>query len=261
MGGEAIARFLAGKNDKAQILMKKVNQLVEKNLEMSLFLMIEFADNFYVMSRPEIAIHLYNEALEISIELGKLSYSEKIVDKLKRCFYAVGNYLPPVAAQLQKVIDLAHKQSSSECVEKYNQEISKISEINKLLFEPFPFTTEKKWIKGTNLPVYLKKPMDLISANIEGTLSMEFGSATATTLICLNPEQGGIAINIPEPMMVGTPELYEIQLNNQGTYRIAETSQEEKEKFLVRAKIFVKSKDDLILKKTFPKLYGKFFDK
>ncbi|MHA1299415.1 MAG: hypothetical protein ACTSO9_08280, partial [Candidatus Helarchaeota archaeon] len=261
MGGEAIARFLAGENEKAQKIMKTVNNLVEKNLEMSFFLMTEFADNFYVMGRPEIAIHLYNEALEISIEIGKLEYSEKIVEKLKRCFYAVGNYLPPMAAQLQMLIDLAHRQSSSKSIEKYNQEISKISEINKLLFEDFPITTGKKWIKGINLPDFLKTSMDLISANIEGSISMEFGTATATTLICLNSEQGGIAINVPEPMMVGTPELYKIKLSKNGTYRIINTSQEEKEKFFVRAKIFVKSKDDLILEKTFPKLYGKFFEK
>ncbi|MHA1378484.1 MAG: hypothetical protein ACTSRG_08895 [Candidatus Helarchaeota archaeon] len=261
MGGEAIARFLAGESEKAQNIMKLVNKLVEKNLEMSLFLMTEFADNFYVMGRPEIAIHLYNEALEISIELGRLSNSEKIVAKLKRCFYAVGNYLPPMAEQLQMVINLAHEQSSTESIDKYNEEISKISEINKLLFEDFPINTGKKWVKGINLPEYLKHPMDLISANIEGDFSMEFGTSKTTTLICLTQTQGGIAINVPEPMMVGTPELYKIKLNESGTYRILQASQLEREKFLIRAKIIVKSKNDLILEKIFPRLYGKFFEK
>ncbi|MFX0142120.1 MAG: hypothetical protein ACFFDN_51255 [Candidatus Hodarchaeota archaeon] len=260
MGGEAIARFLAGENEKAQELMKHVNKLVEKDLEMSLLLMTEFADNFYVMSRPEIAIHLYNEALEISIELSKLEQSERIIEKLKRCFYSIGSCLPPMAAQLQKVIDLAHQQSSSESIEKYNIEISKISEINKLLFEDFPIKTGKKWIKGINLPKFLKEPMDLISANIKGNISMEMGTSTVTSLICLTHEQGGIAINVPEPMMVGTPELYKVKLNEKGTYKIMEASQIEKEKFFIRAKIYVKSKDDLILKKIFPKLYGRFFD-
>ncbi|NVM05130.1 MAG: hypothetical protein HWN67_22605 [Candidatus Helarchaeota archaeon] len=260
MGGEAIARFLAGENEKAQEIMKNVNTLVEKNLEMSLLLMTEFADNFYVMSRPEIAIHLYNEALEISIELGKLEQSERIIEKLKRCFYSIGSCLPPMAAQLQKVIDLAHQQSSSESIEKYNLEISKISEINKLLFEDFPIKTGKKWIKGINLPEFLKGPMDLISANIKGNISMETGTSTITSLICLTSEHGGIAINVPEPLMIGTPELYKVRLNKKGTYKIIEASQIEKEKFFIRAKIYVKSKDDLILKKIFPKLYGKFFE-
>ncbi len=262
MGGEAISRFLAGDDDQnARDLMKRVNELVEKNLEMSLLLMVEFGDNFYVMSRPEIAIHLYNEALEISIELGKLSESDKIVEKLKRCFYAVGNYLPPMAEQLQMVINLAHEQRNSESIEKYNQEISKISEINKLLFKDFPINTGDKWMKGTDLPEFLRAPMDLISANIESASSMEFGADTATTLICLNQEQGGIAINVPEPILVKTPELYKIRLNDRGMYRIIESSQKKKEKFLIRAKIFVESKDDLILSKTFPKLYGTFFEK
>ncbi len=260
LGGEAIARFLAGENETAQEIMKNVNNLVKKDLQMSLILMTEFADNFYVMSRPEIAIHLYNEALEISIELGKLEQSEKIIEKLKRCFYSIGSCLPPMAAQLQKVIDLAHQQSSNESIEKYNLEISKISEINKLLFEDFPFKTGKKWIKGINLPDFLKKPMNLISVNIKGNISMEMGVSTITSLICLTQEQGGIAINVPEPLMIGTPELYKVELNEKGSYKIIEASQIEKEKFFIRAKIYVKSKDDLILKKIFPKLYGKFFD-
>lgn len=260
MGGEAIALSLAGENEKAQATMEKVDQLVEKNLEMSLFLMIEFADNFYVMSRPEIAFLLYKEALEISIELNKIDYSEMIVEKLKRCLYASGIYLSPATSQMQMLIDLAHQQKSSESIEKFNEEISKIGEINKLLFEDFPFITRNKWINGIDLPDYLKQPMDLISIINEEKTSAKGNIFSKTTLICLNALQGGIAINVPEPITIKTPELYKVQLNEKGVFKITQSSQTEKEKFFIRANIFVKSKEDLIIQQVFPQLYGKFFD-
>ncbi|MFX1451854.1 MAG: hypothetical protein ACFFCM_13480, partial [Promethearchaeota archaeon] len=102
--------------------------------------------------------------------------------------------------------------------------------------------------------------MDLISTNIEENISTEMDYSTMTTLICLTDKQGGIAINVPDSIVIGTPELYRVELNEKGSYKIIEASQIEKEKFFIRAKIYVKSKDDLILKKIFPKLYGKFFE-
>ncbi|MHA1797943.1 MAG: hypothetical protein ACTSVY_05795 [Candidatus Helarchaeota archaeon] len=171
MTGQAICKYLGGDYKGAQEVIKNVKKQVEKDKYSNLFMLYEFAENMYFTDRPEIAIHLYDEALEIAAELHKTVLANKIKDRIKRCFYAVGQYISPEATSINEIIDSLHEQTE---VELYNEVQAEIfSDLNQKLNEKFPYTTNGKWVKGIELNKTLREPLDLLSADHREIFAVE----------------------------------------------------------------------------------------
>ncbi|NHI94830.1 MAG: hypothetical protein EAX96_20225 [Candidatus Lokiarchaeota archaeon] len=175
MTGQAICKYLQGDSDGAKELMMEVKKLVEKDKLNNLYMLYEFAENIYFLDRPVIAIHFYDEAMEIASELGKKVLIDKIKDRLRRCFYAVGQYYSPEEASIDEIIDLLHDQTDQELYDNAQAEI--FGELNKKLNEKFPYTTNGKWVKGISLDKALKESFDLVSSDIQETFAVNVNMA------------------------------------------------------------------------------------
>jgi len=117
LGGRAIAEFLKGDEDAAKSTMNMVNQHIKNNREEAIVILNEFGDSFYNMSRPDIAIHFYNEAIEISVALGNTTLLTTLFSKLKKCFYAVGSFdMTPLTKGLQSVVGKAYELPDSRAI-------------------------------------------------------------------------------------------------------------------------------------------------
>jgi len=265
LGGEAISKFLMGRVDDAKETMNAVHKLIENDEEESLLVMNEFGDNFYMMGRPDVAIHLYNEALEIAISLKRITMADSIFSKIKRCYYATGSYKDaPMSSQLQKILDLAYSLKNKDDIKIYEQKIAQLSEIHKTIKERLPFSIQKQWVVGSELPKPLKSWMDLLhiakeQKDLDGKQIIHF-----TNFFCYNPQLGNLIVKVPEKVSLRferVPEAYKIALKtNNEKYSIIEASNIDKEKFLIRAIIVTKSMENLQIKRSAPQVFGKFLE-
>ncbi|TFF88451.1 MAG: hypothetical protein EU549_02980 [Promethearchaeota archaeon] len=262
LGGKAISQFLQGSEDGAKQTMAIVNNHIKKNKDEAIIILNEFGDSFYNMSRPDIAIHFYNEAIEISVALGNTNLLSILFSKLKKCFYSIGSFnMKPLTTNLRKVTDSAYDLTDERSLEIYNREIAKLGEIQRLLHEPFPFLTNNRFVKGVQLDESLLNWMDILHVKINRGENKE---DKHTDFFCFHSELGGTVIRIPEEVpsrYERIPEIYKISLKNGNEkYKIIKPSEEFKDKYLVRAIIFTNKFDNIILKRMFSPIFGKFFE-
>ncbi|NVM53716.1 MAG: hypothetical protein HWN66_08435 [Candidatus Helarchaeota archaeon] len=266
LGGKAISQLLTGTLNYAMITMEEAASLIPNNENDALIMFNEFGDNFYMMGKPEIAIHLFNEALEIAIFLDNEAITE-VYNKIERSFYAVGAYNTPLSAELHRLITKAHTLKDADTIEKYNIQIAKLGDINQLLFfEPFPFLTEE-WIDGEHLEKGLLNEFDLLHVVVE-TRYRKRGDkrrkVVYTDLYCYNKELGGVIVRVPDVLELKIkqiPVMYKIALKPQNAkFKIVDSSKEDKQNYYARAIIQTKSKKHLVIKRVFPEIFGKFFE-
>ncbi len=267
LAGKAISELLDGQVETAYKTIEEVVSLVPNNEESTLTMFNEFGDNFYMMGKSEIAIHLYNEALEMAIFLGESEVASEIYSKIERSFYAVGAYTTPLSAELHNLITKIHTLKDDATIEKYNQQIAKLGEINQLLFsKQFPYITDS-WISGDQLNKNLLQPFDLLHVVVErkhrgrGFRQRRF---VYTDLYCYQQDLGGVIIRVPgilELKVKQVPMIYKITLNpNNSRFKIIDTSIEDKQYYYARAIIQAKSKNHIMVKRIFPEIFGKFFE-
>ncbi|MHA1264603.1 MAG: tetratricopeptide repeat protein [Candidatus Helarchaeota archaeon] len=265
LGGVAIAKFLMGQIEEAKATMNEVHKLIEEDEQESLLVMNEFGDNFYMMGRPDVAIHLYNEAFEIALNLKKVNLADSILSKIKRCYYALGSYRDALlTSQLKKILDTAYILKNKEAIELYEQKMAQFSKIHEIINEPLPFKIQKKWLTGQELPSALKDEMDLLhiareQKDLNGKQKIHF-----TNFFCYHPEYGNLVVKVPENISLRferVPESYKLALKT-GTekYSIIEASDVDKAKFLIRFIIVTKSMDNLKIRRVTPQVFRKFLD-
>ncbi|NVM52163.1 MAG: tetratricopeptide repeat protein [Candidatus Helarchaeota archaeon] len=265
LGGVAIAKFLMGNVEEAKGTMNEVHKLIENDEQESLLVMNEFGDNFYMMGRPDVAIHLYNEAFEIAISLKRITMADSVFSKITRCYYAIGSYSnSPLVSQLQKVLDLAYTLKDKEDIELYEQKIAQLSKIHELAKKPLPFKIDKKWLLGRALPASLKGWMDLLHVSKEQKDLNRDQQIQFTNFFCYKPELGNLLIKIPEKVSLRferVPESYKLALKtSKEKYSIIEASDADKEKFLIRFIIITKSMDNISIRRGAPQVFGKFLE-
>ncbi|TFG05217.1 MAG: hypothetical protein EU536_02605 [Promethearchaeota archaeon] len=265
-GGKAISELLSGESAIAKMSMDAAALLIPENENDALFMFHEFGDIFYMMGKPEVAIHLYNEALELAIFANDRGAVNEIYDKLERSFYAVGAYNTPLSAELHNLINRAHTLKDAETIENYNIAIAKLGDINKLLFfETFPYITDE-WVSGEYIPKELLEPFDLLHVVVTTKFRKRGGrrKINYTDLYCYNKKLGGVIVRLPEELdlkLKDIPIIYQIALNTKNAqFKIIDTTKEEKQNFYARAVIQVKSKMNINFKRIFPDIFGKYFE-
>ncbi len=265
MGGIAIVKFLLGDLDEAKEMMNEVHKLIENDEQESLQVLNEFGDNFYMMGRPDVAIHLYNEAFEIAIKLKRITMANIIYSKIRRSYYATGSFDNILlGSQLHKILDLAYFLKSEEDINFYKQKIDQLEKIREIVKEPLPFQLNTKSLIGENLPNALKEWMDLLHVTKEQKQLTGKKEIQFTNFFCYNPRLGNLVVQIPEDVSLRferVPEAYRLALKtHQEKYSIIEASDKEKEKYLIRLIIVTKSMDNIQVKRVAPQVIGKFLE-
>ncbi|MHA1650356.1 MAG: hypothetical protein ACTSYB_09185, partial [Candidatus Helarchaeota archaeon] len=168
---------------------------------------------------------------------------------------------------LHNLITKIHTLKDDATIEKYNQQIAKLGEINQLLFsKQFPYITDS-WITGDQLDKNLLQPFDLLHVVVERKhrgRGFRQRRVIYTDLYCYQQDLGGVIIRVPgilELKVKQIPMIYKIILNpNNSRFKILDTSIEDKQYYYARAIIQAKSKNHIIVKRIFPEIFGKFFE-
>lgn len=159
--GKAIAIYIQGGDRGAAMdIMEEISSMdLEENFLDAIIVFSELGDYFLALGHPQIGANLYNQALEISIDYKLPFKSEILIEKLKRAYIATvlqGYSAEDITGgKLDILLDKAY---SVKDVEKYNEQIKKISSFNVLFYTPFPYITgKKKIIQFSKLPKELQE--------------------------------------------------------------------------------------------------------
>lgn len=159
--GKAIAIYIQGGDRGAAMdIMEEISSMnLEENFLDAIIVFSELGDYFLALGHPQIGANLYNQALEISIDYKLPFKSEILIEKLKRAYIATvlqGYSAEDITeGKLDILLDKAY---SVKDVEKYNEQIKKISSFNVLFYTPFPYITgKKKLIPFSKLPKELQE--------------------------------------------------------------------------------------------------------
>ncbi|MFX0072219.1 MAG: hypothetical protein ACFFAO_14115 [Candidatus Hermodarchaeota archaeon] len=254
--GKAIALYIQGEEkETAMNIMDEISNLdLEKNLLDAIIVFTELGDYFLALGHSQLAANLYNEALEISVDYKSKIKSDILIEKLKRSYIAT--VLDGYSAEdimVDKLDVLLDKAYSVKDVEKYNEQIKKISSFNILFYTPFPYISGKR-----KAVPFLKLPKELQEDYLEVVHfeKLEDQKQNQILFIVSHYDLGllGLIVKTNENI-VGIAENYSLKLKPTSKVKIYEPDEELKDSYLIRAIIEVTAKDQCEIIYTLPSFF------
>ncbi|MFX1570827.1 MAG: tetratricopeptide repeat protein [Promethearchaeota archaeon] len=252
--GKAIAIYIQGEDrNTAMIIMEEISAMdLDKNFLDAIIVFSELGDYFLALGHSQIATNLYNQALEISIDYKLNFKSEVLIEKLKRSYIATvlaGYSAEDVVDKLDILLDKAY---SIKDVEKYNEQIKKISSFNLLFYTPFPYITgKKKIVPFSALPKELKE--DYLEVVYFEKLK---DTQDQILFIVSHYELGLLGIKLETSENVtGIAENYNLKIKSTAKLKIYEPDEDLKNAFLIRAIIEITTKDQVQIIYTLPSFF------
>ena len=252
--GKAIALYLQGDDrNTAMAIMDEISSMdLDENFLDAVIVFSELGDYFLALGQPQIAANLYNQALEVSIDY-KLSFkSEILIEKLKRAYISTvlqGYSADDMVDKLDLLLDKAY---TIKDVEKYNDQIKKISSFNKLFYTPFPYITGKKRV----IP-YSKLPKELKEDYLEVVYFEKISENQEQILFIVSHyELGLLGIKVKTSENVtGIAENYTLKIKPTAKAKIYEPDETLKNDFLIRAIIEITQKDKVEINYSLPSFF------
>jgi len=242
--GKAISLYIQGEETETAItIMEEISNLnFEKDFLDAIIVFSELGDYFLALGHSQIAANLYNEALELSIDYNLNVRSDILIEKLKRAYIAtVLNGYSAEDIMVDKLDILLDKAYSVKDVEKYNDQIKKISSFNLLFYTDFPYISgKKKIIPFSKLPKELQQD-DLEVVHFE---KLQGENEDKYLFIVSHYELGLLGIRLrTDENITGIAENYTLKLKPNSKVKIYKPNEELKDTFLIRAIIEITAKD------------------
>ncbi|MFX0010370.1 MAG: hypothetical protein ACFE9R_08650 [Candidatus Hermodarchaeota archaeon] len=244
MIGKSIALYIEGKDrNAAMAIMEELSGIdFEKNFLDAIIVFSELGDYFLALGHSQLAANLYNEALEISIDYKLQIRSDILIEKLKRAYIAtVLNGYSTEEIVVDKLDVLLDKAYAVKDVEKYNEQIKKISSFNILFYTPFPYLTGKRKI----IP-FIKLPKELKNDYLEVVhfQKLDEKHENEYLFIVSHYELGLLGIKlITDEKITGIAENYTLKLKSTSRVKIYDPNEDLKDTYLIRAIIELTGKD------------------
>jgi len=254
--GKAIALYIQGGKDdtnNAVAIMEEISDMnLEENFLDAIIVFTELGDYFLALGHSQIATNLYNQALEIAIDYKLDFKSEILIEKLKRAYIATvisGFSAEDMVDKLDVLLDKAY---SVKDVEKYNEQIKKISSFNILFYTPFDYISGKKKI----IP-YNKLPKELQEDYLEVVHFEKLNTNQGQLLFIVSHyELGLLGIKLKtDENITGIAENYSVKIKPTSKVKIYEPDENLKEAYLIRAIIEITEKNQCEIIYTLPAFF------
>jgi len=246
--GKSIALYIQGEDiATAMAIMEEISSInMEENFLDAIIVFSELGDYFLALGHSQLAANLYNEALEVSIDYKLKIRSDILIEKLKRAYIAtVLNGYSTEDIMIDRLDVLLDKAYSVKDVEKYNEQIKKISSFNILFYTPFPYISGKKKI----IP-YIKLPKELQEDYLEVVhfekLENKKGVVVGRYLFIVSHYDLGLfgIVVKTDDTVIGIAENYTLKFKPTSKVKIYKPSEELRDTYLIRAIIEVVSKNE-----------------
>ncbi|MFX1324637.1 MAG: tetratricopeptide repeat protein [Promethearchaeota archaeon] len=251
--GKAIALYIQGEDkETAMFMMEEISTMnLDDNFLDAIIVFSELGDYFLALGHSQIAANLYNQALEVSIDYKLTLKSEILIEKLKRSYIATvldGYSAEDMIDKLDLLLDKAY---SIKDVEKYNEQIKKISSFNLLFYTPFPYITGKK-----NIVPFSKLPKELKDEYLEVVYFEKLSTDQTQILFIVFTELGllGVLLKTRENI-TGIAENYTIKIKPTAKIKIYEPDEDLKNKYLIRAIVEIIGENQAVINYTLPSFF------
>ncbi|MFX1571933.1 MAG: hypothetical protein ACFFB0_04240 [Promethearchaeota archaeon] len=252
--GKAIALYIQGEDKLTAIsIMEEISTMdLDENFLDAIIVFSELGDYFLALGHSQIATNLYNQALEISIDY-KLSFkSEILIGKLKRSYISTvldGYSAEEMSEKLDILLDKAY---SIKDIEKYNEQIKKISSFNLLFYTPFPYISgKKKIVPFSNLPKELQDDY-LEVVHFEKSEDHQ----DQILFIVYHYELGLLGIKVKTSENIsGIAENYSLKIKPTAKMKIYKPDEKLRDNYLIRAVIEITAKDQVLIEYTLPSFF------
>ncbi|MFW9898814.1 MAG: hypothetical protein ACFFDO_06090 [Candidatus Thorarchaeota archaeon] len=254
--GKAIALYIKGEEDdkyNAVAIMEEISNInLEENFLDAIIVFTELGDYFLALGHSQIATNLYNQALEISIDYKLKFKADILIEKLKRAYIATvisGFSAEDMVDKLDVLLDKAY---SVKDVEKYNEQIKKISSFNILFYTPFEYISGKK-----KIITYNKLPKELQEDYFEVVYFEKLNEEQNQILFIVSHyELGLLGIKLKtDENITGIAENYSLKLKPTAKLKIYEADEELKDTYLIRAIIEITAKNQCEIIYTLPAFF------
>ncbi|MFX1455328.1 MAG: hypothetical protein ACFFDB_08110 [Promethearchaeota archaeon] len=252
--GKAISLYIQGEEkNTAMNIMEDISSLnLDENFMDAIIVFSELGDYFLALGHSQIAANLYNQALEVSIDYKLTHKSEILIEKLKRSY--ISTVLEGYSAEdmVDKLDVLLDKAYTIKDVEKYNEQIKKISSFNLLFYTPFPYIRgKKKTISFSDLPKELKEDYLEVVYFEKSEQSQD-----QIFFIVSHYELGLLGIKVKTSENVtGIAENYTLKIKPTATAKIYEPDEVLKNDYLIRAIVEITQKDKVQINYTLPSFF------
>ncbi|MFX1321864.1 MAG: hypothetical protein ACFFAQ_09480 [Promethearchaeota archaeon] len=253
--GKAIAIYIQGEDkNTAMNIMEEISSMnLEENFLDAIIVFSELGDYFLALGHPQIGANLYNQALEISIDYKLPFKSEILIEKLKRAYIATVLQGYSAEGITEGKLDiLLDKAYSVKDVEKYNEQIKKISSFNVLFYTPFPYITGKK-----KLIPFSKLPKELQENYLEVVHFEKINEEKNQILFIVSHyELGlfGIKVKTNENI-TGIAENYNLKIKPTAKVKIYDPNEDIKNIYLIRAIIEITQENQCEIIYTLPSFF------
>lgn len=251
--GKAIALYIQGEDkETAMFMMEEISKMnLDENFLDAIIVFSELGDYFLALGHSQIAANLYNQALELSIDYKLTLKSEILIEKLKRSYIATvldGYSAEDMTDKLDLLLDKAY---SIKDVEKYNEQIKKISSFNLLFYTPFPYITGKK-----NIIPFSKLPKELKGEYLEVVYFEKLSTDQTRILFIVFTELGllGLLLKTKENV-TGIAENYTIKIKPTAKIKIYEPDEDLKNEYLIRAIVEIIGENQVAINYTLPSFF------
>jgi len=252
--GKAIAIYIQGEDrDTAINIMEDISNIdLDENFLDAIIVFSELGDYFLALGHSQIAVNLYNQALELTIDYQLHFKSEILIEKLKRAYIATvleGYSAEDMVDKLDVLLDKAY---SVKDVEKYNEQIKKISSFNKLFYTPFPHISGKKKVIS-----YSALPKELQEDYLEVVHYEKLDDKKGLHLFIVSHyDLGLLGIKLKtDTNIIGIAENYSLKIKPDAKVKIYEPDDQLRNEFLIRAIIEVTVKNKCEVNYTLPSFF------
>jgi hypothetical protein len=252
--GKAIALYIQGEDkETALVIMEEISVMnLDENFLDAIIVFSELGDYFLALGHSQIAANLYNQALEISIDYKLTLKSEILIEKLKRSYIATvlsGYSAEDMVDKLDILLDKAY---TIKDVEKYNEQIKKISTFNLLFYTPFPYITGKKKI----LP-FSKIPKELREDHLEVVhFEKDRSNKEKILFIISHYELGLLGVSLKtDESVIGIAENYTLKIKPTAKVKIYAPPEDLKNAYLIRAIVEITQKNQVKINYTLPTFF------
>lgn len=254
MIGKAIAIYIQGEEgNTAMEIMEEISAMdLDENFLDAIIVFSELGDYFLALGHSQIAVNLYNLALEISIDYKLTFKSEILIGKLKRAYISTvldGYSAEDMVDKLDILLDKAYMMKD---VEKYNEEIKKISSFNLLFYTPFTYITGKKKIVS-----FSALPKELQEDHLEVVYFEKSEKIKNQILfIVYHYELGLLGIKMKTSQKVtGIAENYTLRIKPTAKAKVYKPDEALRNKFLIRAIIEITTIDQVQITYSLPSFF------
>ncbi len=253
--GKAIALYLQGGNENinsAVSIMREIADInFEENIKDAIIVFSELGDYFLALGHSQIATNLYNESMEMAIDAGLDWKVDILIQKLKRAYISTvlnGYTTEDVVDKLDILLDKAY---SVKDIDKYNEQIRKISSFNSLFYSPFPHLSgNRKQVQFRNLPKELQEDfLDVVH--------IDKAEKEYILFIVSHYDLGLLGIRLKtDENITGVAENYKLKIKPTSKVKIYAPDDELRDVYLIRAIIEVIQKEGCEIVYTLPSFFS-----